>query len=200
MYGRPATESERARALRDSVRMIIVRHPFTRLLSAYRDKMAKRDPRPRKFKFEDLQAYIVARYRSSRSADDSPFPSFPEFAQYVIDSTANFSSAADWKQHVRCWVPYWAHCGVCDYDYNIIMKLETMEDDQRFLIALSQLNELRTKTSWAHLNGASSSQLAMQYYKELTRDQMLQLYKRYELDFKLFRYHIQDYLSVAKDA
>nr|XP_027235969.1 carbohydrate sulfotransferase 10-like [Penaeus vannamei] len=200
MYGRPPTAAARARALRESVRLIIVRHPFTRLLSAYRDKMAKRVPRPRKFRYEDLQRHIVATYRSGRSADRSPFPSFPEFVQFVIDSTRNFSSAADWKENVRCWVPYWAHCNVCDYDFNVIMKLETLEEDQQFLVALSHLDELKNKTSWAHLRGSSSSQLAVQFYKDLTRHQMLQLYKRYELDFKLFQYHIRDYLSVAKDA
>lgn len=44
---------------------------------------------------------------------------------------------------VKCWLPYWVHCGVCSSDYNIIMKLESMKDDERFLITLSRLEELK---------------------------------------------------------
>ncbi|XP_070000638.1 carbohydrate sulfotransferase 11 [Penaeus vannamei] len=200
MYRRPPTAEERDLALKRSARVIIVRHPFTRLLSAYRDKIAKPDPHPQKFKFKELQAHIVAKYRSGRSADTPPTPTFPEFVQHVIDSTVDLSSAAEWRKNVKCWTPYWVHCSVCHYDYNIIMKLETMEQDEQFLITLSRLNELKNRTSWVHLRGASSTQLAMQYYKELTRHQMFQLYNRYELDFKIFQYDINDYLSVAKDA
>ncbi|XP_042859517.1 carbohydrate sulfotransferase 10-like [Penaeus japonicus] len=199
-YASPATDEERARALQDSLRVIIVRHPFTRLLSAYRDKMTKGRPRPEKFEYKALQTHIVAKYRSRHSGDHSHFPSFPEFVQFVIDSAGNFSSAADWREHVKCWIPYWVHCGVCQRDYNVIMKLETLEEDQQFLVTLSQLNELRGRTSWVHLRGESSSQLAMHYYKELTRRQMLQLYTCYEPDFKLFQYSIHDFLAVAKDA
>ncbi|XP_047501247.1 carbohydrate sulfotransferase 11-like [Penaeus chinensis] len=200
MYSSPPTLEERDQALRESARVIIVRHPFTRLLSAYRDKIAKPNPRPKKFKFKELQAYIVSKYRKGPSANASPSPTFPEFVQHVIDSTENLSSAAEWRENVKCWTPYWAHCNVCHFDYTVIMKLESMEKDEQFLITLSHLDELRNRTSWVHLNGASSSQLAKQYYKELTRHQMSQLYTRYELDFKLFQYDIDDYLSIAKDA
>ncbi|XP_063597939.1 carbohydrate sulfotransferase 10-like [Penaeus indicus] len=202
MYHSPPTLEERDLALRKSARVIIVRHPFTRLLSAYRDKIIKANPRPKKFKFKELQAYIVAKYRKGHSASASapPRPTFPEFVQHVIDSTQNLSSAAEWRENVKCWTPYWAHCNVCNFDYTVIMKLESMQQDEQFLITLSHLDELKNRTSWVHLNGASSTQLAMQYYKELTRHQMSQLYKRYELDFKLFQYDIDDFLSIAKDA
>lgn len=51
-----------------------------------------------------------------------------------------------------------------------------------------------------HLNTVSSSDLATEYYKELTRHQIVQLYERYEPDFKLFQYDIKEYLDNAIDS
>ncbi|XP_037797837.1 carbohydrate sulfotransferase 11-like [Penaeus monodon] len=200
LYPGPQAPEERERVLRNSMRVIIVRHPFSRILSVYRDKMTSRMPRPVKFKFKELQAYIRKTYRSRHSSNKSRFPSFPEFIQYVIDSTGNLTSYEDWKGNVNCWLPYWVRCTVCSLDYNIIIKLETMEEDKRFLATLSRLNELKDKDTWMHLRAVSSSDLGTKYYKQLTRHQILQLYERYEPDFKLFQYDIKDYLDNAIDS
>lgn len=62
--------------------------------------MTSRKPRPLKFKFKELQAQIRKTYRSRHSANKSRFPTFPEFIQYVIDSTGNLTSYDDWKENV----------------------------------------------------------------------------------------------------
>ncbi|XP_071552697.1 carbohydrate sulfotransferase 11-like [Panulirus ornatus] len=201
LYPIPATNSEKNQVMKQSVRVIIVRHPFTRILSAYRDKMVKEHPMPPKFGFKKLQRKIIHRYRPHNSSESSPFPTFSEFVQYVIDFTSNFTEAAQWKTNVRCWTPFWVQCGVCFSDYNIIMKLETMADDERFLITLADLKELKKSGSeWRHLSNISSHQAAPQFYSQLTRRQMTDLYQRYKLDFDLFDYSIDDYLSIAKDS
>ncbi|XP_047501368.1 carbohydrate sulfotransferase 10-like [Penaeus chinensis] len=200
LYPGPQSPEERARVLKNSARVIIVRHPFSRILSVYRDKMTNRNPRPVRFNFKKLQVYIRKTYRSRHSSNRSRFPSFPEFIQYVIDSTGNFTSYEDWKENVNCWLPYWVRCTVCSVDFNIIIKLETMEEDKRFLATLSRLNELKDKDTWMHLRTAPSSDLGAKYYKQLTRHQILQLYERYEPDFKLFQYDIKDYLDNAIDS
>ncbi|XP_047501236.1 carbohydrate sulfotransferase 11-like [Penaeus chinensis] len=193
----PGSPRAKARALRESVRVIIVRHPFTRILSAYRDKMTKLKPLPLKYRFRDLQKAIIAKYRSPKSTDNSTFPTFAEFVQYVIDSTEDLGTAKEWLK-VKCWRPYWVHCSVCSTDYNIIMKLETMREDEQFLITLSSLSELKSQATWKHLRGNSSAQLADGFFAQLTRRQMAQLYRRYQQDFELFQYDIKDYLAKAK--
>ncbi|ROT61718.1 putative carbohydrate sulfotransferase 11 [Penaeus vannamei] len=199
LYPGPEDEAERSRVMQESVRVIIVRHPFVRLLSAYRDKMIKKNPIPVKFKFRELQKYIIAKYRGSNSTDNSSFPSFAEFVQHVIDSTEDYVTPKDWTDNVKCWLPYWVHCGVCSSDYNIIMKLESMKEDEQFLITLSRLEELKNVGSWVHLKGSSSADLAKEYYKDVTRRQMQELYQRYQQDFELFQYDIDDFLAIAKD-
>ncbi|XP_042888256.1 carbohydrate sulfotransferase 11-like [Penaeus japonicus] len=200
LYPGPEDPVERDRVMQESVRVIIVRHPFARLLSAYRDKMIKKNPIPVRFKFKELQRYIVSKYRDNNSSDTSSFPSFAEFVQYVIDSTKEYETPKEWTDNVKCWLPYWVHCSVCSTDYNIIMKLETMKDDERFLITLSRLEELKDIASWVHLKGSSSADLAKEYYKDVTRRQMEKLYQRYRPDFDLFQYDIDDFLAIAKDS
>ncbi|XP_064077736.1 carbohydrate sulfotransferase 13-like [Macrobrachium nipponense] len=199
IYWAPKSGEEKAEVLRKSARVIIVRHPFTRILSAYRDKMTKMKPGPRKFHFRRMQKDIMARYRPTNSSVDSPFPTFPEFVSYIIDATRSLRSSTDWREKTKCWTAYWAHCNVCTTDYNVIMKLETLDDDKRFLVTLSDLDELKEKSpeDWLHLRNATSHDLAPKYYSQLTRDQILGLYNSYKLDFELFDYHIDDYLSLV---
>lgn len=54
-------------------------------------------------------------------------------------------------------------------------------------------------SSWVHLKGSSSANLAKEYYKDVTRRQMLELYRRYQPDFELFEYDIDDFLAIAKE-
>lgn len=199
LYWRPKKGKEQARVLRNSVRVIIVRHPFTRILSAYRDKMTKMEPGPKKFGFRKLQKEIIAQYRTANSSIDSPFPTFPEFVQYVIDETEGLISTQDWREKVRCWVTYWAHCNVCTTDYSFIMKLETMADDKKFLVTLANMKELKKASSdeWLHLKNATSRDLAPQFYSQLTRGQIMHLYDHYKLDFDLFGYNVDDYLALV---
>ncbi|XP_045108605.1 carbohydrate sulfotransferase 11-like isoform X2 [Portunus trituberculatus] len=200
-YPTPKTWQEKMDVLQSSARVIIVRHPFTRILSAYRDKMIKPKPLPAKFKFKELQKKIIKEYRPRDSPETSPFPTFPEFVQHIIDSTKYFTTGEDWRKNVKCWVPFWAMCDVCSLDYNVIMKLETMTADERFLITLSDMKELKkTDGEWRHLRNVSSTEAAPDFYRKLNTRQMLDLHQRYKFDFDLFGYNLDSYLPLATDA
>ncbi|CAL4068242.1 unnamed protein product [Meganyctiphanes norvegica] len=203
-FKEPSSPQEKLSVFKNALRVIIVRHPFTRILSAYRDKMAKMKPKPVEFKFRDLQLEIIAKYRKPNSDETSPHPTFAEFVQYVIDSTATLKTAKDWRTNVNCWNTYWSQCEVCSFDFNFIMKLETMSDDDRFLITLSDLKELKSNNlQWGHRMNASSTtsfDVAPEFYKQVTQKQMRNLYQRYKLDFDIYDYHIDDYIAIAKDA
>ncbi|XP_076047507.1 carbohydrate sulfotransferase 11-like [Oratosquilla oratoria] len=200
LFPPPATIQEKTQVFRDGLRVMIVRHPFTRILSAYRDKIASDDPRPPMFNFKQLQKNIIKKYRKPKSKNKSRFPTFSEFVQYVIDSTSKLKTVPEWRK-VICWTPMWAYCAVCSNDIQLILKLETMEEDERFIITLAQLNELKDVHEWMHLaNGTSSTNAAFDFYKSLTKQQMKQLHHAYKLDFDLFGYEIDEYLAIARNA
>lgn len=81
-------------------------NPITsRLLSSFRDKMERPKPRPFMTYFQDLQRAIVAKYRPSNSTVTSATPTFSEFVDYVIESTANLTTARDWTLNVSMSLP-----------------------------------------------------------------------------------------------
>ena len=69
-------------------------------------------------------------------------PSFSEFIDYVIKETRGLSSPRDWKG-VMTWKSYFSKCLPCDVKYDVIMKLETHDDDTEFLIRQYNLTELQ---------------------------------------------------------
>ncbi|KAK3878214.1 hypothetical protein Pcinc_017137 [Petrolisthes cinctipes] len=198
LYPFPKTPSQQRKLLNSSLRFIIVRHPFTRLLSAYVDKMTVDTPKPVTFNFRQLQRDIISRYRREEDPD-SPYPTFSEFIQYVLESTENFTTIKHWKKSL-CWKPYWVSCHVCSMDYQLVMKLETMQEDERFLITLAGLTELKQQVhEWRNNKSSQNSTNKSTYFRQLSTKQMYQLYDLYRLDFELFDYNLDQYLPLAHD-
>uniref|UniRef100_A0A0P4VTQ8 Carbohydrate sulfotransferase n=1 Tax=Scylla olivacea TaxID=85551 RepID=A0A0P4VTQ8_SCYOL len=199
-YPPPKTNEEKNALFPKSLRFITVRHPFTRLLSAYRDKIENVSPRPFQPYFLDLQQAIIKNYRASQSNNTKPTPTFPEFVQYVIDITENFTTEKDWVEHVVCWTPYWVQCAICSSDFQVVIKLETMDTDVQFLAEVAQLREIQNVQEWLNQNNShgSSSTVIPDYFGQLTKKQIQLLYQRYKLDFDLFGYSIKEYLSYGR--
>lgn len=192
----PKTSLERNKVFKNSLRFIVVRHPFARLLSAYRDKIERPKPKPFTPYFKDLQKAIILKYRPEGSNNTSPTPTFSEFVDYIIDSTEHLKTAKDWEENVVCWSPFWSQCGVCSTDYQVVIKLETMDDDEQFLAHMADLKEIQNVHEWRNLKrtSVSSSVLLPKYYGSITKAQIYKLYERYKIDFDLFGYTIDDYL------
>ena len=80
---------------------MLIKLTIFRILSAFRDKMQKMRPLPLFHHFRELQLEIIKNYRPSDSEEDSPYPTFPEFIQHVIDSTKDLKTAKEWNSNVR---------------------------------------------------------------------------------------------------
>lgn len=77
---------------------------FHRLLSAYRDKIERPNPKPFAPYFEDLQRAIILKYRPPDSNITATTPTFPEFVDYIIDFTANLTTAQEWDENVSLYI------------------------------------------------------------------------------------------------
>ncbi|CAL4168498.1 unnamed protein product [Meganyctiphanes norvegica] len=58
---------------------------------------------------------------------------------------------------VVCWMPFWVQCGACSHDYQVVIKLETMQDDEQFLFHIGSLKELQNIHEWRNNQGKKSS-------------------------------------------
>ncbi|KOC66265.1 Carbohydrate sulfotransferase 11 [Habropoda laboriosa] len=195
-------------ALRTTKKLLVVRHPFERLLSAYRDKLensvAGREHGTLHF-YRKYGCKIVEKYREknfTRPRDDQVIrtkdipppagiePTFREFVQYVIHTDlANYGD-----DH---WMPYYLFCAPCVVDYDIIGKVETLWRDQIYTIHKLGLQKV-IKPRWRHGGGYSNTSKI--YFSQLNRDMVEKMYEKFKLDFELFDYSPDDYYQYAFSA
>lgn len=90
-------------------------------------------------------------------------------------------------------------CGVCSSDYQVVIKLETMTEDEQFLAQIANLKEIQNVFEWRNHKkfSKSSKEVLPVYYKSLTKKQILLLYERFKIDFELFGYTVEEYLDYS---
>ena len=103
---------------------LIVRHPFERILSAYRDKFfinftysrntKEREEQKRKEFMITYGQQILQKYRKTEPEDElyKTTPTFREFINFVIDLPLS--------RHNSHWRPAYLHCMPCHLNYTII--------------------------------------------------------------------------------
>jgi len=176
-------------------RFMIVRHPFERILSAYRDKLEHR--KDREFYYRLYGRQIV----KSQRGDNSTFanraePTFVEFLRYLVET----------KKYDEHWRPFTTECAPCAMNYQIILKMESLEEEQLFLATkLNLLDYLfaLNSTGWllqnTNPNGRTEHNYTEQYYREVPLQLLQQVYTLYEADFRLFDYSPKKYFDFAMD-
>ncbi|XP_076227633.1 carbohydrate sulfotransferase 11 [Nomia melanderi] len=192
-------------ALKVTRKLLVVRHPFERLLSAYRDKLensvAGREHGTLHF-YRKYGGKIVQKYREKnfvRPREDQVVrqnggpppagiePTFKEFVQYLIDT--DLASYGD--DH---WMPYYLFCTPCFVDYDIIAKVETLWRDQIYAIHKLGLQGV-IKPRWRHNGGHLNA--SRTYFSQISRDMAEKLYEKFRLDFELFDYSPDIYYRYA---
>lgn len=118
-----------------TTRLIVVRHPFERLLSAYRNKLEDNRPSAKYFQAR-IGRYIIKKYRtnpSNFSLNTGSDVTFREFIQYLISEALASTNDEDINEH---WRPIYKMCLPCTIDYNFIVKYEHLIEDAEMLLDL----------------------------------------------------------------
>jgi chondroitin 4-sulfotransferase 11 len=180
--------------MKESKKWMVVRHPFERILSAYRDKLENSTINRQDGTLHFYEKYgrkIVGKYRGKSPNEDIKIePTFKEFVSYLIDT--DLTLYAD--DH---WIPYYLFCTPCLIDYDVIIQFETLQQDVQLLLNL--LGEKSGGPKWKHSKTAgrrSKTELIKSYYNQLDNKTILKLYDKYKIDFELFGYSIDGYLSI----
>ena len=155
---------------------LISRHPLTRLVSAYRDKLE-----PGKRKNDGFMRYgkiISTKVRGSWEAGD-PDPSFSEFIKYLIKTPIE-----SYDEH---WMPVSLRCRVCQLSYDYILHYEDLLSDWALLLKDLNIKE-DISLPWENKQGGD----AASYYQNISREDMDRLYQKYEADFLMFGYSVEN--------
>ncbi|XP_052893559.1 carbohydrate sulfotransferase 11 [Anopheles moucheti] len=188
-YPRPSVEKLQE-AINESISFIIVRHPFERLVSAYKDKIQYALPNSHHHK---LGNRIIQKYRKTVNGKPSSllkYPTFSEFVNYLLDEIKHPHFEIDMH-----WVPVTHFCTPCFFHYDVIAKFETLEEDQNYLISIGHLDSV-IKPQWKNAGkGAHTNDMLMKFFSELDAAQIRGLYDYYRFDFELFGYSANGYFK-----
>uniref|UniRef100_A0A336LSE2 Carbohydrate sulfotransferase n=1 Tax=Culicoides sonorensis TaxID=179676 RepID=A0A336LSE2_CULSO len=141
-FPRPS-QPELIEALSSSVSFLIVREPFERLLSAYRNKLE--GCRNKYYKL--LGEQIVRKFR--RDKNNKPInnkkahklskhsgPTFKEFLQFLVH---HYKTGGRFDEH---WSPIYTFCTPCSINLTLIAKTETFQRDTEYIIRQAGLESL----------------------------------------------------------
>ncbi|XP_073843238.1 carbohydrate sulfotransferase 11 isoform X1 [Musca autumnalis] len=184
------TLEELHEAQNNSVTFLIARHPFERLLSAYRDKFVYAIPHSLHDKFGRK---IVRTYRKKSLQLKPPkYPTFQEFVRWLLDQIKHDNYL---DMH---FVSYTRFCTPCLIHFDVILKFETLEEDQLYLIDKTGLKQIIAPEWQNPGKGKNTLDLLQQFYSKLTRTEIDGLYDYYRYDFELFNYSATSYFNIAR--
>ena len=171
---------------------MIVRHPFERLLSAYRDKLEHMQGR--EYYYRRYGNYITHRYRAKQSNLTSLEPSFTEFLQFIAKE----------KRFDEHWIPFFDSCQPCSINYDYIFKFESLANETNFFIAENNLQYYLNYTKIDRRNtssqGITNDLIAEKYFANVPAQLLLNIFKIYKLDFLFYAYKPDKYYYMTKDA
>lgn len=109
--------------------LITVRHPFERLLAAYRDCFFAKDSSEYELRKADLfrRRYgleIIRQHRTEPQSSNSVYATAPTFREFV-----SYLLATDVAKYNSHWIPISLLCRPCSLSYTIVAKAETFERD-----------------------------------------------------------------------
>ncbi|XP_020282021.1 carbohydrate sulfotransferase 11-like [Pseudomyrmex gracilis] len=192
----------------DVFKLLVVRHPFQRLVSSYRDRIEDNTRHTAQSWLYARQIFYLSRpelFRSNVSTGNSLqrifspdrrlkiVPTFREFLEWLLKQPPRHDDVH--------WAQYHTHCAVCNVSYNFILKLDDYTLGEINYVLL-KLKLDRDKVYLPRLQRtraeASNFDVTCRYFSNLTTDMVSQLYERYKMDFKMYNYKPDKYLHCAK--
>ncbi|CAL7943168.1 unnamed protein product [Xylocopa violacea] len=184
-------------------KLLVVRHPFQRLVSSYRDRIEDNSK-------HTAQAWIHAKkiFRFTRPKLLHSNTTSGNFQQKVFTSDKRLKIVPTFKEFLEWllqsseeddvhWAPYYTHCALCDVRYNYILKLDDYTYGQINYV-FSKFNLDKNKVYFPNMQktrgGHTNFDVTCKYFANLTHDIVLKLYERYKIDFEMYNYNISRYL------
>ncbi|XP_042871541.1 carbohydrate sulfotransferase 11-like isoform X2 [Penaeus japonicus] len=178
---------------------MIVRHPFIRLVSAYRDKIARHAPPYAGLRQRILKAHPELGAETGSSIvrgilfGQRQYPSFPQFIQYIVDQYHHQEAL---NEH---WESMFTYCTPCQANFTVFAKVETLDEDSNYIMHASGIQRLIKPRIINRAQDGSTEDLAEYFLCELTKKQVRALISLYKHDLEMFEYETQRFLDCASD-
>ena len=160
---------------------IITRHPFERVVSAFRNKLEK----PFGTWFQTTYGSVILRkFRKNLTAQEykkGKGVTFPEFVDYIIQTPMS--------QLDEHWRWQYGLCNICGVKYDYIADMSTLyEDSDNILRAIGWYDKVQFPAKSKDSYKKAAVDLTPEYLNKLSDEQLNSLYSRYQYDFLAFGY------------
>ncbi|XP_054888522.1 carbohydrate sulfotransferase 8-like [Poeciliopsis prolifica] len=172
-----------AERLRTYTKVLFVREPFERLVSAFRDKFES----PNSYYHPVFGRAIISRYRANATSSALKTGSgvtFREFVQYLLDAQRPVGMDIHWERVSQL-------CSPCLIPYDFIGKIETLQEDADFLLhgigAPENLTfpDFKDRNPWVK---RTSSRITQDYFSQLNHTERQKVFEFYYRDYLMFSY------------
>lgn len=172
-----------AERLRSYTKVLFVREPFERLVSAFRDKFES----PNSYYHPVFGRAIISRYRTNATPAalrTGAGVTFREFIQYLLDVRRPVGMDIHWE-------PVSQLCNPCLLRYNFIGKFESIETEANFLLRSIGAPSNLTFPKFKDRNPdaeRTSSKITQSYFAQLNSTERQKAYDFYYKDYLMFNY------------
>ena len=163
-------------------KFIVVREPFQRLLSAYRNKI---EPPGRLDMFGQMSRTISAKYRTNQSDTAERVATFDEFLQFYVNPE---------EKKNEHWTSFYRLAKPCQFQYDFVLKLEDIEFESNWLFRHFQKN-ISYPQGYPHPTDKHSRTEA--YLQRIDKNLLRQVYDLLHLDYQLFNYPLPSFFDFS---
>ncbi|XP_028810862.1 carbohydrate sulfotransferase 10 [Denticeps clupeoides] len=179
-------------------KFIIVRDPFERIISAFKDKFVK-NPRFEPWYKSNIAPAIIRKYRKShRDEDGSGLEGsglhFEDFVRYLGDEPGRRRLDRQFGEHVIHWLTYVELCAPCDIGYSVIGHHETLELDAPHILKSAGIEHLVSYPTIPPGITRYNRSKVEKYFSGISKRDVRRLYARFLGDFSLFGYQRPNFL------
>ncbi|KAG7502927.1 hypothetical protein JOB18_028841 [Solea senegalensis] len=189
------TPQEITHRLNTYFKFLIVRDPFERLISAFKDKFVK-NPRFEPWYKHDIAPVIIRKYRKSHRSTGLAASGlhFEDFVRYLGDADGRRRMDRQFGEHIIHWVTYAELCAPCEIHYNVVGHHETLEQDAAHILRAAGIDRLVSYPAIPPGITRYNRTKVERYFAAISKRDIRRLYARYQGDFHLFGYPSPDFL------
>ncbi|XP_050932732.1 carbohydrate sulfotransferase 8 isoform X2 [Lates calcarifer] len=164
-------------------KVMFVREPLERMVSAYRDKFEN----PNNHYHSLFGKPIISKYRvnaSKTALKTGNGVTFKEFVQYLLDVHRPVGMDIHWNQANQL-------CNPCLIDYDFIGKFENMDEESNFLLQKIKAPPKLKVPSFKDRNPKdkrTSTQITQKYFSQVSKLERQRVYDFYFMDYLMFNY------------
>ena len=172
-------KSEIRTRLQTYFKIVVARHPMVRLLSAYRDKLERKNDL-----FERIAGREIKKryFPANQSKDDQV--TFEQFVHYLVDT--------DPARYDKHWLTTIFSCHLCEIQYDYVAKIETSYVDYpRIVSLLKNISESKKRNllkSMKVIKQTTHSDRVNEYYSRVPAKHLKIIENIYSLDMALLGY------------